>query len=54
MRARRAALAGEDEEGGGEDADEDRAEGREAGGYDVVCGLVEGPDCPDEGGVCDC
>lgn len=40
-----------DEEGGGEDADEERAEGGEAGGYYVVGWFVDGPDCPDEGGI---
>jgi len=37
----------EDEEGGRQDADEDWAEGGEAGGYDVVCWFVDGPDRPD-------
>ena len=51
---------GEDDEGGGgwgwggggEEAEEEGAEGGEAGGDDVIGGLVDGPDGPDEGGVC--
>ncbi len=58
--ARRGALAAaagvviiaEDEEGRGQEALEDGAEGGEAGGDDVVCGFVDGPDCPDDGCVC--
>ena len=44
-------VVAEDEEGGGEDAHEDGAQGGEAGGDDVVGGFVDGPDCPGEGGV---
>ena len=36
----------EDEEGGREDAQEDGAEGWQAGGDDVVRGFVDGPDGP--------
>lgn len=41
------ALAGEDEDGFGEDADKDGAEGGEAGGDNVVGGLEEGEERED-------
>ena len=43
-------MAGEDEEGVWEEAEEDGAEGGEAGGDEVVGRFVEGPDCEGEGG----
>lgn len=42
-----ATLVGEDEEGGGEDANEDWAEGGKAGGDNVIGGFVDCPDGPD-------
>lgn len=41
------ALAGEDEDGFGEDADEDGAQGGQAGGDDVVGGLEQGEERED-------
>jgi len=41
------ALAGEDKDGFGEDADEDGAQGGEAGGDDVVGGFEEGEERED-------